>query len=81
MVSNAPLIRGDQGGLISGKNYTHLPYNSTLTTKAQENRKNMNTPEKKFWFDVLKQEPLSLYKFTKQKPILEYIVDFYCSEL
>jgi len=81
MVSNTPLIRGDTGGLISNKKHTHLPYNPELTTKAQENRKKMNAPEKKFWFDILKQEPLSSYKFTKQKPILEYIVDFYCSEL
>lgn len=41
----------------------------------------MNTPEKKFWYDILKQEAFSKFKFTKQKPILEYIVDFYCAEL
>ena len=41
----------------------------------------MSTPEKKFWFDIIKQEALSSYKFTKQKPLLDYIVDFYCAEL
>lgn len=80
LVSDAPLIRGG-GGLISEKKYNHLPYNPLLTAKAQENRKQMNDPEKKFWYDILKQESISGYKFTKQKPILEYIVDFYCAEL
>lgn len=41
----------------------------------------MNAPERKFWFDILKQSSCSEYKFTKQKPLLDYIVDFYCAEL
>jgi very-short-patch-repair endonuclease len=74
----APLIRGEGG---FAKKIQHIPYNTDLTQKAQENRKNMNVPERKFWFDILKPSILSSYKFTKQKPLLDYIVDFYCAEL
>lgn len=41
----------------------------------------MNAPERKFWFDILKQNIFLNYKFTKQKPLIQYIVDFYCAEL
>ncbi len=33
------------------------------------------------WYDILKEKKLSQYKFTRQKPLLNYIADFYCSEL
>lgn len=32
------------------------------------------------WYDILKGKKLSQYKFTRQKPLLSYIADFYCSE-
>jgi adenine-specific DNA-methyltransferase len=32
------------------------------------------------WYDILKGKKLSQYKFTRQKPLLNYIADFYCSE-
>jgi very-short-patch-repair endonuclease len=59
----------------------YIPYNLELTKKAQMNRRRLTFAEKIFWFGVLKQSPFNQYKFTKQKPLLNYIVDFYCSSL
>ena len=70
---NSPLIRGGQGG--------YLPYNTALTEKARENRKNPTPAERKMWFEVLQNKRLNNLKFTRQKPLDEYIADFYCSEL
>jgi adenine-specific DNA-methyltransferase len=33
------------------------------------------------WREVLQGRQLAGYKFVRQKPIAEYIVDFYCAEL
>lgn len=56
----------------------HLPYNSKLTEKAKELRHNMTAPERKLWYEYLRNFPI---RFLRQKPIDEYIVDFYCSRL
>ena len=58
-----------------------IPYNIELTTKARENRKNETASERKFWFEILKIDPFNRYRFNRQKPLLDYIVDFYCSKL
>ena len=58
-----------------------IPYNQTLTQKARENRKAPTPAEKKIWADILQGKKLLGFKFTRQKPLDEYIVDFYCSEL
>ena len=58
-----------------------IPYNSSLTITAKKNRKNPTPAETKFYFKILKQPPFDKYKFTKQKPLLNFIVDFYCSKL
>ena len=80
---SSPLSRGlstqfppDKGGKGG-----YLPYNKTLTKKARENRKNPTPAEKKLWFRVLQNKQLAGFKFSRQKPIDEYIVDFYCAEL
>jgi very-short-patch-repair endonuclease len=41
----------------------------------------MTKCEQILWFKVLKSKQLGGYKFTKQKQIFSYIVDFYCSKL
>jgi len=38
----------------------------------------MTKAEKKIWFDFLQK---SEYKFLRQRPIDNFIVDFYCREL
>ena len=54
-------------------------YNPKLKKRAQELRKNATYSERFLW-KHLKQNQLR-YKFTRQKPIGEYIVDFYCPAL
>ena len=46
-------------------------------TRAQELRRNMTRQEKHLWYDFLRSYPI---KFYRQRPIGNYIVDFYCSE-
>ena len=59
----------------------YIPYNHTLTQKARENRKNPTPAEQKLWYKVLQRKRLGNLKFTRQKPLTKYIVDFYCAEL
>ncbi len=68
-----PPDKGGKGG--------YIPYNQSLTEKARENRKNPTQAENKLWSDVLQNKQFADLKFTRQKPLDEYIVDFYCSEL
>lgn len=63
-------------GLVT--NGFSLPYNPDLIPKAQELRKNMTPAEKKLWFKLLKNFPL---RMMCQKPIDNFIVDFYCAKL
>lgn len=58
-----------------------LPYNKNLTERARENRKNPTKAESKIWNEVLRMRQFADYKFLRQKPIDNFIVDFYCSEL
>lgn len=68
-----PPDKGGKGG--------YIPYNKTLTEKARTNRKNPTPAEQKLWHEVLRGKRLDNLKFTRQKPLTEYIVDFYCAEL
>jgi very-short-patch-repair endonuclease len=58
-----------------------IPYNKTLTQKARDNRKAPTPAEKKIWLEVLQGKKINGLKFSRQKPLDEYIVDFYCSEI
>ncbi len=58
-----------------------LPFRKDLKAKARDNRKNMNRPEAKLWYEVLSNKKFFGYRFLRQKPIEDYIVDFYCSKL
>lgn len=51
-------------------------YREDLKAKAQSLRKNMTREERHLWYDFLKSYPLH---FRRQKPIGDYILDFYCS--
>ncbi|MFA6080018.1 MAG: tRNA (adenosine(37)-N6)-threonylcarbamoyltransferase complex transferase subunit TsaD [Candidatus Gracilibacteria bacterium] len=59
----------------------YIPYRHDLTKKAQENRSNPAPFEYDTYYKILKVGNLGDYKFLRQKPLLDYIVDFYCSEL
>ena len=52
-------------------------YNATLTTTARSLRKNQTKEERKLWYEFLKTYPV---RFTRQKVIGHYIVDFYCAK-
>jgi very-short-patch-repair endonuclease len=69
--------RGDgHSAMKSGRYY--LPYNPKLVPRAKELRKNMTPAEKQLWFAYLKG--LSI-RFWPQRPIDNFIVDFYCPKL
>jgi very-short-patch-repair endonuclease len=56
-----------------------LPYNQALVERAKQLRKEMTYSERLLW-SRLKRQQLMGYDFDRQKPILNYIVDFYCKE-
>jgi len=60
--------------------YKFIPYDKNLVSRARELRKNITGAEKKFWLEVLKDKKLEKFKFTRQKPIGNFIVDFYCAK-
>jgi len=54
------------------------PYRPDLKNKANKLRKEMTAMEKKLWFEFLRL--YKDYKFLRQKPIGNYIADFYCAK-
>lgn len=66
----------EKGGRGGESNKGYIPNNQDLTSKAQENRKNPTPAEKKLWHEVLQNKKLADLKFTRQKPLDQYIVDF-----
>ena len=57
-----------------------LPYNPKLKSLAKALRKNMTFSEVLLW-NGLKQKKMLGYDFDRQRPIDNYIVDFYCKDL
>ena len=53
-------------------------HNKNLVPLAKELRKNMTKEERHLWYDFLRQYPV---RFTRQKTIGNYIVDFYCAKV
>lgn len=64
-------------GLVYCKDFP--PYNPDLNDFARELRTHGTKSEAMLW-KVLKNKQTG-YTFTRQKPILNYIADFYCHEL
>jgi len=56
----------------------YLPYNKNLVSRAKELRKNMTKAERKLWYDYLRNFK---YRVHRQRPIDNFIVDFYCPQL
>lgn len=54
-------------------------YNKTLLSYAKSNRKEDNDAEHHLWY-YLRNRRLGGYKFRRQFPVNNYILDFYCSE-
>jgi len=57
-----------------------IPYNPKLKERAKELRKNMTVAEVMLW-NELKGKQLMGFDFDRQRPIDNYIVDFYCKDL
>ncbi len=57
-----------------------IPYNPELKERAKELRKNMTLSEIMLW-NELKRKQLKGFDFDRQRPIDNYIVDFYCKDL
>ncbi len=62
-------------------NIPFIPYEKNLVSRARELRKETTEAEKIFWNRILKHKDLLNFKFTRQKPLDHFIVDFYCSSL
>jgi len=73
--ASPPLTRGGREGLA------FVAYNKNLTAFARENRKHPTAAESKLWYQLLRMRNLSAYKFSRQKPIANFIANFYCAEL
>lgn len=57
-----------------------IPYNPILKELAKKLRRNMTFSEVKLW-NELKNGRMMGYDFDRQRPIGNYIVDFYCKDL
>lgn len=57
-----------------------IPYNKKLVKIAKELRQNLTFAEARLWKNLNRKQLLG-YDFDRQKPIGNYIVDFYCYEL
>jgi very-short-patch-repair endonuclease len=57
-----------------------LPYYSSLRDQARQMRKEPTHAERILWRELRGRKFLG-YKFVRQKPIIEFIADFYCHEL
>ena len=52
-------------------------HNKQLTPLARQLRKNMTKEERRLWYDFLRSYPI---RFSRQKVLGKYIVDFYCAQ-
>ncbi len=84
MSRNSPLLRGvprvtEAGCFIYMSNDLRVPYNSKLKEIARQLRKNGTMTEAMVW-KYIKNKQLGV-DFNRQKPLADYIVDFYCIPL
>jgi very-short-patch-repair endonuclease len=56
-------------------------YNKKLRPFARALRKNMTKAEACLWKYVLRSGMMKGYTFYRQRPVMKYIVDFFCKEL
>ncbi|MEX8549131.1 MAG: endonuclease domain-containing protein [Mucilaginibacter sp.] len=57
-----------------------IPYNPKLKELARNLRNNSTPGEIRLWQELKAKQFLG-YDFHRQKPLLNYVVDFYCAEL
>jgi len=76
--SQPPLVRGGENAKLFDIKY--IPYDKKLVSRARELRLTQTPAEIIFWKCLINNKEIN-YKFTRQKPIDNFIVDFYCSKL
>ena len=54
-----------------------LPYNGNLKQYSRQLRENMTDAEKHLWTKIRRKQ-VKGYQFYRQKPIGDYIIDFFC---
>ena len=57
-----------------------IPYNPRLKTLARQLRNNLTRTEAMLWIHLQNKQLLG-YDFDRQRPVDEYIVDFFCKDL
>lgn len=80
ITSDTPLMKGGEGGSLQEAKTIpsyYLPFDPSLTEKARTLRSNPTPAEKKLRYSFLTSHPS---KFLRQKPIDNYIVDFYAHQ-
>ena len=58
------------------RRHAFFPYRRDLKSRSQSLRRDPTPAERRLWYDFLRG---LAEKFTRQKPLAHYIVDFYCS--
>jgi cysteinyl-tRNA synthetase/very-short-patch-repair endonuclease/uridine kinase len=66
---------------LNKEGWDFVVYNNKLNKFSKEMRKNPTKAEKKFWDVVRKDKLLGEFTWNRQKPIDNFIADFYCREL
>lgn len=56
-------------------------YNPLLKARARELRQSMTKAEVCLWKYALRAGRMKAYGFHRQRPVMQYIADFFCSEL
>ncbi len=56
-------------------------YNKRLKAFAREHRNNSTKAEIKLWVELLSKRQMLGFQFLRQRPISNYIADFFCKEL
>jgi very-short-patch-repair endonuclease len=71
----------EKNKMQSASKSNNYHYNKNLQKFANELRNNMTKAEACLWKYVLKAGKLKGYKFKRQRPVLNYIADFMCTDL
>jgi very-short-patch-repair endonuclease len=71
-VKGGGIFKENDGGIVIERKH-----NKSIVPTARTLRKNMTTEERKLWYEFLREYPV---KFSRQKVLGRYIVDFYCAK-
>lgn len=72
---------GARGAQPEGRESFFLPYNKALVPRAKELRKSMTKAERKIWYEIFRDKQFEDLRWLRQRPIANFIVDFYCAGL